>query len=222
MKGFRPDPRLSDAAAQLTGHRAYDELRRRILRGEIAQGTVVNEVAFAESLGISRTPVREAFRELLNEGLLEGRGPRRQVTVRTIGVEHVREITGARRALEAMTTTAAAARITDAGIDDLRLIVQRMARAIRHKDLQSFLDADDEFHSAIASTAEMPTVEEFLARLRALTRLAAVPLAGWAGVDLPGLHGEVIDVLAKNTGLRARPLTALLARCTDVLTGSLS
>ena len=48
MKGFRPDPRASTGSAQLTGHRAYDELRRRILRAEIPQGAVVNEVALAE------------------------------------------------------------------------------------------------------------------------------------------------------------------------------
>jgi DNA-binding GntR family transcriptional regulator len=220
MKGFRPDLRSAVGAPQLTGHRAYDELRRRILNAEIPQGAVVNEVALADSLGISRTPVREAFRELLNEGLLEGAGPRRQVTVRTVGAGQITEITQARRSLESLTTAAAVPRIDDAVLDGLRLVVDRMSRAAQHHDLQAFLDADDEFHSTISSTAGMPTIEEFLSRLRALTRLAAAPCALSGGVDLPGLHGDVVELLAKGSGQRARPAAALLARCTETVMSS--
>jgi DNA-binding GntR family transcriptional regulator len=218
MKGFRPDAAAVNESARLTSHRAYDELRRRILSAEIPPGAVVNEVALAESLGISRTPVREAFRELLNEGLLEGAGPRRQVTVRTVSADQVGEITSARRALENITTSAAATRITAPALDDLRLIVDRMTRAVRKSDLHAFLDADDEFHTAISSAADMPTIEEFLSRLRALTRLAASPTAVAGDSDLPDLHGEVVRLLASETGRRSRPAAALLSQCTELVT----
>lgn len=218
MKGFRPGPAVAQGSATLTSHRAYDELRRRILNSELPQGSVVNEVALADSLGISRTPVREAFRELLNEGLLEGAGPRRQVIVRTLSTQEVKEITSARRALENITTSAAVVRMGAPVLDDLRLMVERMDRAVQRADLQAFLDVDDEFHSTIASSADMPTVEEFLSRLRALTRLAASPRALAGSNDPVGLHRDVIAVLASESGPRSRPAAALLAQCTELLT----
>jgi DNA-binding GntR family transcriptional regulator len=219
MKGFRPDLRPVDGSV-LTGHRAYDELRRRILTGDLPQGAVVNEVAQAESLGISRTPVREAFRELLNEGLLEGTGPRRQVTVRTLGRQEVGEIATARRALESVTASAASTRVNAALVVELELVVERMDRAVRRGDLQAFLDADDEFHAALSASAAMPTIDEFLARLRALSRIATVPDALSGDCDLVALHRDIVAILAQEGGQRARPAAALLARCTEVLVGA--
>jgi DNA-binding GntR family transcriptional regulator len=71
--------------------RAYEELRRRILRRDLAAGTVLAEAELARQLGMSRTPVRQALHLLLQEGLVEV-GPRRQVVVRGISSERRREI----------------------------------------------------------------------------------------------------------------------------------
>jgi len=61
---------LTDAASTHT-LRARIEVRERILRGDLPGGTRLFEVALAEDLGISRTPVREAMSRLVEEGLLE-------------------------------------------------------------------------------------------------------------------------------------------------------
>lgn len=218
MKGFRPDLTPTDPGTRLTGHRAYDELRRQILNAEIPQGAVVNEIAVSESLGMSRTPVREAFRELLNEGLLEGGGPRRQVTVRTVDPEQAEEICRARGALEGISLSSSLGEMNPDRLDELRLVVDRMARALRRDDLQAFLDADDDFHALLSSAARMPTIEELLARLRALSRLAASPGTTSKGAELLRVHTRVIELLARQRGQRARPATALLARCMELVT----
>jgi DNA-binding GntR family transcriptional regulator len=58
--------------------RLITEIRRRIIAGEIPPGVMLSELALAEEFGVSRTPVREAFKQLQTEGLVEIR-PRRNI-----------------------------------------------------------------------------------------------------------------------------------------------
>jgi GntR family transcriptional regulator, rspAB operon transcriptional repressor len=218
VKGFSPDrhePRPRGHAAAL---RAYTEMRQRILAGEIPKGTVVSEVAMSQAIGVSRTPLREAFRALLNEGLLEGNGPRRQVTVRDMTTDDVEEIVLARRALEQIVARSALNNADEQVTDGLRLIQARMQRAADHGDATAFLEADEEFHVALSEAASVPTVEDFLSRLRALARLA---VAGRElGLDrlkeLQEVHGRIVDLLADRATGRRRALTQELARCTEL------
>ncbi|WP_054074504.1 MULTISPECIES: GntR family transcriptional regulator [Comamonas] len=60
-----------DAGRGSPGGRVYALLRRAIVNIDLAPGTALNEVAVAESLGVSRIPIREAFRKLMAEGLVE-------------------------------------------------------------------------------------------------------------------------------------------------------
>ncbi len=55
----------------------HDELRAAILRNELPAGMILNQVHVAERLGVSRTPLREAFRMLQREGLIEGESNKR-------------------------------------------------------------------------------------------------------------------------------------------------
>ena len=55
----------------------YRRVREAILEGEIAPGTVMSQVAMADDLGVSRTPLREALRMLQSEGLVEAERNRR-------------------------------------------------------------------------------------------------------------------------------------------------
>jgi DNA-binding GntR family transcriptional regulator len=174
LKGFHPDPNATKPTPDLAARRAYLELRRRILDGEIAQGEIVNEVAMAANLNVSRTPLREALRELLNEGLLDGDGPRRQVRVREMTPKLIDEAFASRTALEAMVASEAAQIATAEDIDTLRLIVARLGDAARAGDTRRFLEIDDEFHAAMSTVAGATVTEDFLRRLRALIRISLV------------------------------------------------
>ncbi len=59
------------AAAQSIRIQAYEHMRQMILSGELASESIVSELAIAEKLGSSRTPVREAIGQLVADGLLE-------------------------------------------------------------------------------------------------------------------------------------------------------
>src|SRR4051812_29390458 len=76
-----------------------DEMRRLILDGELAPGQHLSEAAISERLGVSRLPVREAFRRLEAEGLLEAL-PRRGVRVVELDADELKIVREARIALE--------------------------------------------------------------------------------------------------------------------------
>lgn len=152
------------------GDRVYQSVRRGILRGEYAPGTVLAEAEVAKSLGVSRTPVREALQRLVHDELLE-QASRRQLIVGGISPERRDEIVLLREALETVSVREACRRMTDEQIDALRLNLFRQQRIARGGDVDAFLDLDDEFHLAIARGAGMPTLERFLEQLRAFVRL---------------------------------------------------
>ena len=77
----------------------YKRVREAILEGQIAPGTVMSQVALADDLGVSRTPLREALRMLQSEGLVEAQANRR-ATVTPISATDLEELVVMRVALE--------------------------------------------------------------------------------------------------------------------------
>jgi len=105
---------------------AQRELERRIVSGEIAVGAKLNEVDIATALGVSRGPVREAFRALDQAGLVRVE-KNRGVFVRQLSFEEANEIYEVRAALEGLIGRLAAQRIDADEIEQLRAIVKKMA-----------------------------------------------------------------------------------------------
>lgn len=172
MKGFRPQtPARSGPDKTLSSKRVYEELRRAILHGEFAPGTSLGETQVGEMLGVSRTPVRQAFAELLNQGVL-AEGARRQVVIADPSPEQLDEILLMREALEPTLARRAAERMDVSDVDQLRLIMIRARRAIDAHDIDAFLDCDDDFHLHIPHTLHHLLAEDTLRRLLALTRLS--------------------------------------------------
>lgn len=104
---------------------AQQELERRIVSGEIAAGAKLNEVEVATALGVSRGPVREAFRALSQAGLVRLE-KNRGVFVRQVSLEEANEFYEVRAALEGLIGRLAARRIAIDEIEQLRAVVRRM------------------------------------------------------------------------------------------------
>ena len=150
--------------------RAHDEIRSRILRGEWTAGTVLGEGPLAEDLGMSKTPVRQALRLLLQQGLLEV-GPHRQMLVRDLSAEHRAEVLQIRRALEQIAVANASRRMPPEAIDELQVLLRRQRRAAAAGNEEAFLNLDEEFHLSVARGAAMATVAELLGQMRGFVRL---------------------------------------------------
>ena len=143
----------------------FNQLRLQILHGELKPGERLMEVALAERLGVSRTPVREAIRMLEQEGLAVLL-PRRGAHVASIDNKQLEDMLEARRTLEAFTVNAACGRITKEQIEELREYNKDFKEAVRSGDTVMMADSDYIFHEAIAKAAGNSRIMEILQHLR--------------------------------------------------------
>jgi phosphonate utilization transcriptional regulator len=131
---------------------AQQELERRIIGGEIAAGTKLNEVDVAGALGVSRGPVREAFRALGQAGLVRVE-KNRGVFVREVSLEEANEFYEVRAALEGLIGTLAARRIAIEEIEQLRAVVRRMHQVQKGRRAEEYFSLNVEFHDLLARAA---------------------------------------------------------------------
>ena len=129
----------------------HRELERMILGGELAVGAKLNEEAVAELLGVSRGPVREAFRALEESGLVRLE-KNRGVFVRQIGVEEADEIYELRAALEEWVGRRLAQTASAVQVKELKAIVERMERAAARNDLDAWHALNLEFHDRLVES----------------------------------------------------------------------
>ncbi|WP_018465469.1 GntR family transcriptional regulator [Calidithermus timidus] len=143
---------------------AYLHLRESILSGILSPGTRISEPGLAESLGISRTPVREALQRLSQEGLVElspGRGAR----VRVITPQEVREVYEVRALLEAEGARLAALNATRAELEALEERLQTLDR-IPAEEYAEQMRVDFEFHSLLMEASHNRTLARIYQDLR--------------------------------------------------------
>ena len=127
------------------GALVQDALVRMILAGEIDAGAKLNEVALATKLGVSRGPVREAFRALAEAGLVR-QEKNRGVFVREIQPEEAAELYELRAGLDEIAGRALASRITQAGLAELDRMVDEMDRP---QPIDKYFPLNIRFHDRI-------------------------------------------------------------------------
>ncbi len=128
------------------------ELERMIIAGDIAAGSKLNEEAIAEMLGVSRGPVREAFRALEESGLVRLE-KNRGVFVRQLSLEEADEIYEIRAVLDGLIGRLAAKRITPPQLAKLRDVVKRMNAAGVARRPDAYFPLNLEFHELLAQAA---------------------------------------------------------------------
>jgi DNA-binding GntR family transcriptional regulator len=193
----------------------YDRLRKGILRGDPPPGTVLDQRQLAESVESSRTPVREALRRLLQEGLVEI-GPRRQVTVRDFTPKHRREIEYLRGALEPVAVRRACEVMAVDDLDRLRLDLMKQRRAAREGLNDEFLDLDERFHLQIAEGAQLPILRAFLGQLGGFVRVATLGAKRAPEVldEIVDEHERIVDAIeARDADAAVAALEHHLNRC---------
>jgi DNA-binding GntR family transcriptional regulator len=178
------------------------ELRSRILNGELEPGSGLSEVAVAESFGVSRTPVREALKQLQVEGLVEI-VPRVGTFVSKPSLRDVTELLDVKEVLEGLAARLLAQRGRVPELDQLVANVAESKRVIAGGDLARYAELVDEFHELVITGADN---EKLLAHYRFLMNQLAYPWLVQTTLRQPGRaersiadHVQVLDrILAKD------------------------
>lgn len=126
----------------------FNTLRQAILRGELKPGERLMEIALANRLGVSRTPVREAIRMLELEGLVN-MIPRKGAQVAQITEQDLNDVLEVRLGLEELAVRFACERFTDEEIKELGLAVKEFEKKMKEDDLSAQAEADVKFHEII-------------------------------------------------------------------------
>ena len=138
--------------------RVQAAIEEMIMSGELRGGDRVNEIALSEKFGTSRGPLREACRALAQEGLLVAI-PNRGVFVRELGLREALEVYDIRSALDELMGRLIAERASDAQVEELTALVDRMDQAALERDLETYYPTNLEFHNKLLSYAHNARLE---------------------------------------------------------------
>lgn len=140
-----------DGSRQST-EQVYQRVRTAILDGELEAGSVMSQVSLAESLGISRTPLREALRQLQGEWLIESE-PNRRVRVAPLSPDGLEELCIMRVTLEAQAVRLAVPRMGPEVLARLEGSMAEMAHYADAKDYRRWTVPHGAFHRQLTKPA---------------------------------------------------------------------
>ncbi|MBW1713453.1 MAG: GntR family transcriptional regulator [Deltaproteobacteria bacterium] len=147
------------------GEEAFARLRRAILRGELKPGQRLIEEKIALDFGASRTPVREAFLKLEQEGLVKLRS-KGGFVVSQMDLDDVDEVMDMRTVLEGHAAARAARRRTDQVVAKLRGLLGRYQEAMAASDVERMVKINTEFHDALYQASGSRRLIQAIAELR--------------------------------------------------------
>ena len=171
-----------DVPCSLT-EQAYLSIRRFILEGSLDTGSRLTEDFFAQRLGISKSPVREALNRLESEGLISIES-RRGAYVRRFSLKEVRDLYDLRGFLEVQAVKLA--HVSPGLLRDLAESIKRIREQSGVSDMMAHLDEDTRFHGLIAAATgnnELCRVLENINRKSILCRSKSFHLIAWAAAE---------------------------------------
>src|SRR5207248_417818 len=130
----------------------YDHLKRAILSGEVQPGERLLETRLAQSLGVSRIPVREAIRKLERDGLLVV-FPRRGIYASSLNARDVDDVYAVRAVLEGLAARLAAERRTDRQLAELEAILAEMGGQADRGDSAGLFNTGRRFHEVVLAAS---------------------------------------------------------------------
>lgn len=185
---------------------AYDRLLDMLLSGELGAGTPLQERRLAEALNISRTPVREALRQLEAEGLVV-RQLGRLMTVSKISVQDYIETLNVRKLLEVEAAGLAAGRMSKTTAEKLRAAIWNLMELDEPTTTQHW-EVDDMVHLSIAEAANNKLLIAMIRDLRRRTHIFGtrrIPARRRPGALE---HLALIDAVAAGDAPKARQIMA--------------
>ena len=143
----------------------FNTLRKAILKGDLKPGERLMEIALAEKLGVSRTPIREAIRKLELEGLVV-MAPRKGAKVASITERDLNDVLEVRKGMEELAIRLACERITPEQLDELDKVEKKFLNLIDSENLTELAEVDVEFHDIIYAATNNKRLIQLLNNLR--------------------------------------------------------
>ena len=167
---------LTPVAPRVLREQVRDSLRDAILSATLPPGTRVGEAETATALGVSRTPVREAIRELVQEGLLAF-VPHRGAVVVTVSDDEIAASYRVMSVLEEEAMSRAAVRLTPQDMEELHGMIDEIADWAKRGEFVAANNADVKFHAKIADVAQLGLLRRTWTTIGDLGRLTTTQLA---------------------------------------------
>ncbi|SDJ10385.1 GntR family transcriptional regulator [Aliiruegeria lutimaris] len=191
---------------------AAERLRELILIGKLPPGQPLSERELSERLRISRTPLREAIRELAAERLIDVL-PNRRPQVADPSLEHIEDLFDVQAALEALAGRLFTKRATQEQIDELVAIHERFSKFPDDCEPLKFFRTDMAFHSAIVRGADNVALADTHRQYNAAlfrARFMSSRQLRWRDITIAE-HTEILDALcARDAERSAAALTTHL------------
>ena len=192
----------TETAPRLLHETVVDRLRDMIVHGELEAGTKLNERVLGETLGTSRTPLREALKYLASEGLVDLL-PNRGAIVAPLEAERVKQTFAVMGALEALAGELACRNASDADINEIRALHFQMLAHHARRELGDYFRLNQEIHLRIVDAGGNEPLAEMYRSLNAHVRraryMANLSHERWDKAVRE--HEEILDALTRRDGM---------------------
>ena len=183
------------------------QLRDRMIHGDLAPGTKLNERVLCGELGISRTPLREALKALASEGLVELL-PNRGAVVAALDAERVKQIFVVMGALEALAGELACRHATEADLDEIRGLHYQMVAHFKRGAREAYFHCNQAIHRKLVEAGGNAALAQTYAQLNAHVRraryLANLSAERWARAIAE--HEVMLDALLARDEARLKQM----------------
>ena len=200
---------------ELLSRKVYRILKDRIIKEEFKQGEKLLEKNIAEQLGVSRTPVREALRELVAEGFVETT-PNQGIIVNDVSFGEVWDILQIRGILEGLAAKITAKKFSTDKIEKFNKIIDQMKYYVSNnsnskEDILKFSRLDSEFHDLILSICGNRWLTQILYNLKSRIekfRIRSFSIPGTFSKSLKE-HCKILDAIKKGDSELAEKLSKI-------------
>ncbi len=194
---------------QTLREKILETIREAILKGTLKAGEKVAEPELADRFGISRTPIREAFRQLESEGYLTVI-PRKGAVVTSLSERDVEEFYAIKSILEGYAARIAAAQLSEKDLERLGAINDRLEQLAREGDVKTFFRVHNEFHELFIRAAGNEKLLELIGQLMMKfnrLRMASLSLPGRMEISVQE-HRKIIQAFKEHDSEKADKLVS--------------
>jgi len=197
-----------DSRAGSLRSRVFSQLQNDILNGYYEPGESLIETKLSEELGVSRTPIREALRQLELEGLVQSI-PNKGVIVKGVTSQDIQDIYTIRMLIEGLAARWAAEKITDEELQELKDTVDLEEFYTVRNDYSHLLQSDTKFHDIIFKASKSKPLMHTLSTFHHYVQKARKMSMSSPGraMKVLGEHKAILQAIIDKDAQKAERLT---------------